>query len=217
MQRLALRTAQEDDFTTLFEPLLGLMEKHSMDFHATFRHLTNFRPSWLSSRNKPDTEGIDPMDTFLKGLLIGGAQVSDSSSVDITEATKDWLEWLDRYAARTNDKAEEEAWSETDWESARMTEGKRSNPRFVLRQWVLEELIKSLTDDATAISNGTRTVHDASAGRDALNKVLRMCTSPFDDWGAENRELETAEQRDERRLCGTGPKKLLGFQCSCSS
>ena len=48
-----------------------------------------------------------------------------------------------------------------------------------------------------------------------------MACAPFEPWGAEgentpNEELEP-EVREERRYCGMGEKRLLGFQCSCSS
>ena len=48
-----------------------------------------------------------------------------------------------------------------------------------------------------------------------------MATNPFEPWGAEGdprpvNELEE-EEREERRVCGLGANKMLGFQCSCSS
>jgi len=48
-----------------------------------------------------------------------------------------------------------------------------------------------------------------------------MSTNPFEKWGLEDdsrtdEELDE-ESREERRYCGMGPKKFLGFQCSCSS
>ena len=48
-----------------------------------------------------------------------------------------------------------------------------------------------------------------------------MASNPFEAWGAEfedtpEEELEK-EEREERRFCGLGEKKMLGFQCSCSS
>ena len=47
----------------------------------------------------------------------------------------------------------------------------------------------------------------------------QMACNPFEPWGAEgdgDGELSN-EEREERRYCGLGEKKMLGFQCSCSS
>jgi len=48
-----------------------------------------------------------------------------------------------------------------------------------------------------------------------------MASNPFDPWGAEDNtgpedELDH-EVLEERRYCGLGSKRFLGFQCSCSS
>lgn len=48
-----------------------------------------------------------------------------------------------------------------------------------------------------------------------------MAVNPFEAWGAEGegRALDelSAEEKEERRFCGLGPTKFIGFQCSCSS
>ncbi len=65
---------------------------------------------------------------------------------------------------------------------------KRVNPKFVLRQWVLEQVIKDVEEGNTEM----------------LAQVLAMSQDPCRDWG------DTA-------LCGIGDQSMLGFQCSCSS
>jgi hypothetical protein len=46
-----------------------------------------------------------------------------------------------------------------------------------------------------------------------------MATNPFEPWGNEDGQEEDIdeEMKEERRYCGFGDKKMLGFQCSCSS
>lgn len=48
-----------------------------------------------------------------------------------------------------------------------------------------------------------------------------MACNPFEPWGAEDEETPeeelSKEEKEERRYCGLGEKKMLGFQCSCSS
>jgi hypothetical protein len=51
-----------------------------------------------------------------------------------------------------------------------------------------------------------------------------MASSPFERYGAEEEEVRDStscpvdkEIAEERRFCGMGETKMLGFQCSCSS
>jgi len=48
-----------------------------------------------------------------------------------------------------------------------------------------------------------------------------MACNPYEPWGAEDDQGVEAnlekEEQEERRYCGLGEKKMLGFQCSCSS
>ncbi|KAH7341292.1 UPF0061-domain-containing protein [Rhizoctonia solani] len=114
------------------------------------------------------------------------------------------LAWLEKFAVRIAEDQETAGWNLDEREASM----KSVNPRFVLRQWVLEEVIESVDKDNVA-------------GRAVLMKTLEMATNPFKSWGAEDDtrpegEL-TEEERAERRFCGVGNRKFLGFQCSCSS
>ena len=47
-----------------------------------------------------------------------------------------------------------------------------------------------------------------------------MACKPYEPWGAETQEDDSgldAELKEERRYCSMGERRLLGFQCSCSS
>jgi len=94
-------------------------------------------------------------------------------------------------------------------DAERAKAAKAVNPRFVLRQWLLEEVIAKVE-------------RDVDSGKRVLAKVLQMAAHPFKPWGAEDSydkddTVLDAEEREERRYCGMGEKKMLGFQCSCSS
>ncbi len=151
------------------------MERHELDFHSTFRTLVSFSPS-----------------SFLAGLAVGDADYRDkvvslmlphlptstaSSSVAPTQIDpemqkREIVEWLEVYARRALD--EKQHWlapSPNDvnsdiWEKARSDSMKYANPRFVLRQWVLEEVIK-------------RCGEDSIAGRRILAKVMEVRNRPF--------------------------------------
>lgn len=95
----------------------------------------------------------------------------------ITEAMKDFIPYFQNYCERVSSEEEKTAWTEshveTDvkgvalegegWEDKRQVEMLRVNPKFILRQWVLEELISKLE------STGTDRIEE---GRRELARVL---------------------------------------------
>ncbi|TDL16557.1 UPF0061-domain-containing protein [Rickenella mellea] len=192
-KRLALRTKGPDDNSKIVQPLLDLMERHKLDFHSTFRRLCFFHPNLLSSESNSSA-----LQKYIATL------VGANPDTDTEQAAKDWLTWLDTYASRIE--SERASWPGGD--SEREKAGKSVNPRFVLRQWVLEETIK-------------RVQTDAESGKRVLAKVHEMAVNPYEPWGAEGDETADAlldpEVKEEKRMCGLGAKRFLGFQCSCSS
>jgi uncharacterized protein YdiU (UPF0061 family) len=79
------------------------------------------------------------------------------------EASTEWKKWLEKYAARIE--SEKNEWvsvsSDGDWEAQREKDARLANPRFVLRQWVLEEVIAKVEADA-------------QNGRHVLAKVMQV-------------------------------------------
>ncbi|KAF8529904.1 hypothetical protein JB92DRAFT_2695654 [Gautieria morchelliformis] len=192
-KRLALRRELDSDSSGLIHPLLKLLEVHQLDYHSTFRTLCSFRPSFSAAELESFATRLTP-----ESLV---------TSTDARErAKKDWVEWLETYKKRINE--EQDDWNgQENWMVIRQQEGYKANPRFVLRQWVLEEVIKKVEENHVS-------------GKRILAKVLEMASNPFEPWGAENNagpEAFDEEIREEQRYCGMGPSKLLGFQCSCSS
>ncbi|KAJ7727308.1 hypothetical protein DFH07DRAFT_871592 [Mycena maculata] len=211
-KRLALRTAEPTDETTLVRPLLDLMATHKLDFHGTFRALTAFRPGVLlenaNSASESTKSDASDLDALLELLL---AQAPDTARLDRARAMEDWRAWLDVYARRIEREGGEWASGEGvgEMDAQRTRAARAANPRFVLRQWVLQEVIAVVEKDT-------------ARGRRVLAKVLHMACNPFEPWGGEDTigdgdgELD-AEEREERRFCGFGDTRMLGFQCSCSS
>ncbi|KDQ24885.1 hypothetical protein PLEOSDRAFT_1113988 [Pleurotus ostreatus PC15] len=223
-KRLALRRGTPRDDSQLFKPLLKIMQDHRLDFHSTFRKLCFFRPSMLGSEssdaankavdatnNQPPSShtGLPPLQAFITDLL---TLTPEAQIMDHGQATSDWLKWLEVYSTRIE--SEREEWvphgeeTEFDYDVSREKAAKATNPRFVLRQWVLEEVISKCEKDSTS-------------GKRILAKVMHMASNPFESWGAEDddrTEIDLdAEEREERRYCGMGERRYLGFQCSCSS
>ena len=125
------------------------MEDHRLDFHGTFRRLCFFKPSIASSEER--------LKAFIESLLTLSSQ---TERLDRIRAHSDWAEWLRKYAARIE--SERDHWDgESDVDAAREREAKGANPRFVLRQWLLEEVIKKVEVDA-------------ESGKRVLGKVLHV-------------------------------------------
>jgi len=204
-KRLALRLRVDDDQSEIFQPLLDMMERQRLDFHGTFRTLSGFqRGMVLRDDSERGEEQSGALEALIGSLLRG---TPEPDQLDHARATEEWMEWLSKYADRIDRDAVEWA-TEPDYDVARKKAARDANPRFVLRQWLLEEVIKKVETDSTT---GTR----------VLAKVLEMACSPFEPWGAEGDDTPEdqldPEIREERRYCGMGEKRLLGFQCSCSS
>ncbi|KAJ3744185.1 hypothetical protein DFH05DRAFT_1158991 [Lentinula detonsa] len=205
-KRLGLRRSLPSDESQLIRPLLDMMENHRLDFHRTFRLLSFFNPS------AADNHGVSIIQQ-----LLGNISPTDLQMVNMDSAKKDWEEWIDKFKERIED--DQISWKNDagvvaeleDLYAMRMKEAKEANPRFVLRQWVLEEIIKHVENDQ-------------DKGKRQLAKVMHMACNPFEEWGAEVAEMKedgdeelSAEEREERRYCGVGDGSMLGFQCSCSS
>jgi len=136
-KRLGLRQQKKTDQREIVQPLLDMMETQRLDFHGTFRRIAFFRPGMRDNSEK--------METFVKGILSG---TPDPDRMDYREAANEWLDWLDQYSARIESERQGKEWAGVaDFDSARQDAATSANPRFVLRQWVLEELIKKVEGD----------------------------------------------------------------------
>lgn len=130
------------------------MGDHRLDFHSTFRRLAYFRPAMAQS-----VQGDNPtLDEFVQSLL---ELTPEPQMMDTFKAKADWKAWLKTYAARIE--SERSEWEgEGDVDVARERASRAANPRFVLRQWVLEEVIKKVEEDM-------------DSGKRVLAKVLQVC------------------------------------------
>ena len=142
------------------------MESHQLDFHSTFRTLSTFKPSLLAqtqaqdSRPNPTESPVSmALHQFITNIL---SATPEPQRLDHGAATGEWLSWLEHYATRIKD--EEAEWitaSTSDIDTQREQEMKNVNPRFVLRQWVLEEVIGKVE-------------RDSDSGKRVLAKVMHV-------------------------------------------
>ena len=129
------------------------MEEHSLDFHSTFRRLSAFRPGYI--------QGDDEKFNALISRLL--ESTPHPEKLDSVKASADFKAWLIKYSGRISEERKE--WgsqSQEEIDALRKKEMDGVNPRFVLRQWVLEEVIAKVEKDAMS-------------GRRILAKVLEVC------------------------------------------
>ncbi|GAA6055855.1 hypothetical protein JCM3770_001522 [Rhodotorula araucariae] len=186
--RLGFTTTADGDFD-LFSRWLDLLSTHELDFSNAHRLLAQFVST---------TDASFP--AFLDALL-------PAASSSASTARDDLVAFFTTYDARLASEGAAAA-------ATRRARLERANPRFTLRQWVLEETIAKLSAASTR-----------AEGRAQLERVLDMATRPFEPYGEAHvgDEIEdgetcpTLDEQERRRLCAVGPKDMRGFQCSCSS
>lgn len=143
-KRLGFRRQNSKDQSQFFQPLLDMMETQHLDFHITFRNLMDFDPVWDVAASEADA----PIQAFIERLL---KATPDTGSLKKEEAVSQWRDWLKACAERINSEITEGLWGTAEKaKEERREEMRLSNPRFVLRQWLLEEVIKKVERDSTS-------------------------------------------------------------------
>lgn len=110
---------------------------------------------------------------------------------EVESAKRGWKSWLAAYAKRASFKAEQEVHTDSQasgdvrdtanghkqgvqgWETNRKAEMQSVNPRFVLRQWVLEETIAKMEEALGRDGDREEVFREA---RKRLDKVLQVST-----------------------------------------
>jgi serine/tyrosine/threonine adenylyltransferase len=163
-----------------FSDVLSLLEDISCDFNHFFYRLGSTPIFSLNTKDEYSraAEHILPADT-------------DNVKEQSIDNLASWLETIYR------PRLEKEGSTNDSQRRSRMN---KVNPKFVLRQWILEEVIKNTkSEKGVGVKNN-----------EMLDMVLKMSLEPFqEEWGGDKGE--------EERLCGDVPKIDRGFQCSCSS
>lgn len=143
-QRFGLKTEQQYDQRDIKYDFLNYLQVHDLDFHTAFRGLCEFSPTKASSESG---------DKYIKGFVphwVRSAVDKSASDDSLKLAEEDFVRWFGIYAKRANLEDEKSAWGSTDdWESARASDMRKRNPTFVLRQWILEELLGKMEEALT--------------------------------------------------------------------
>jgi uncharacterized protein YdiU (UPF0061 family) len=178
--RLGLKEHKPSDFETLFSELLDTMEALELDFNQFFRKLSNFKVTDLETPEQRKAAA---------GVFFHAEGVTGLSANEDTARTR-ISSWLEKWVTRVY-----EDWGPTGEDEARQSAMKKVNPKFIPKNWVLDELIKRV---------------EKSGEREILGRVVNMALNPFEEhWGGDAAE--------EERFCGDVPKFDRAMQCSCSS
>lgn len=191
-KRLGLTEFHGDqDHNDIFQGLLDVLEECAVDFNQFFRTLGSFR---LFDKGGANANSVDMSETsslrnaaataFLPKEL--GPAATGFVKPDVSKRLL--ADWLVKYRARL------EAEGSTD-DDARKLRMDAVNPKFVLKNWVVDEVIKRVQQDFDL---------------EILKQVLEMSVNPFEDtWGF--------DPVDEMRFTGEVPSNLRDQMCSCSS
>lgn len=188
-RRLGLEKEEDDEKSALLDPLLDTLE--DLDFTITLRNLVDF-PRILEEHSGNTASAVE---AFLP-TWYDETRVLQYLRSDKRQQAK---EWLTKYAERILRDTENES---AGWGQKRSSAMKGTNPRFVLRNWVGEEVIQRLEQkDDTQF----------------LARVLDMCTHPYRSWGSDEMSGGDEEvRREQERLCELG-EPLARNMPSCSS
>jgi len=161
LQRFGLKTYKQSDNRDVIYDYLTLLHSHGVDFHASLRLLSSFDPT---------KAGEGKYARVFAANFIGECTINLPAD-QVDKAIDEVEGWLSVYAGRVTEDEEVQAWTAADgesgadggWVAARKAAMEGVNPRFVLRQWVLEELIAQL--EATGVEG-------IDEGRAKLGRVL---------------------------------------------
>ncbi|CAJ0746523.1 9277_t:CDS:10 [Entrophospora sp. SA101] len=190
-KKLGFNTMESDDLDNIITPLLNLLSAHSIDYHHFFYSLSSF--SILNFSSSVSGDGSLP-ENIIKTLLTQKTQ-KEVNSKEKEMILKDFQGWfLESYLKRL---IKENQNFDESLERNRIMAMKQTNPKFVLRNWVLDEVIK-------------RVERNNDVGVDVLKRVLKMCQEPFNEtWCSDDDSVNNEEiLKEEARFCGIVPEAI---------
>ncbi|KAG5360029.1 UPF0061 protein [Yarrowia sp. C11] len=182
-KRYGLLEQRESDFDELMTPTLNMLEDSALDYHRFFRHLGDlpFFTGENAAKSEPADFAPDVEQFISPEKNINAIKTPSQTRTELAQFLADFKK---RLAAENN----------TD-DAARKARSREINPKFVLRSWVMQEVVE-----------------DAHKGDyDKLERVLNMALHPFQETWDEDWDDE------EARFCGHVPKYCDSIQQTCSS
>lgn len=129
-KRFGLPSYRDEDDRAIVKDFQYLLHGYDIDFGAALRQLSFFR-----------TSKVDDNEYLKNQAKLWIKQATNDLHQDMVSRTEEGIvNWLKVYAKRVND--EKDSFNEDE----RLRDMQKANPRFVLRQWVLEDTIKKMED-----------------------------------------------------------------------
>lgn len=178
--RLGLKTFKESDFEDLYSELLDTMETLELDFNQFFRKLSSLKIETLETEEGREEQAAV---FFHHEGVTGLGNTEDAARTRVAA-------WLQRWSTRVY-----EDWGPTGSDEERTIAMKKVNPKFVPKNWVLDELIQRV---------------EKGGEREILKGVMEMALNPFEEEWA-------FDEGEAARFCGDVPRENRAMQCSCSS
>ncbi|KYK55775.1 hypothetical protein DCS_07739 [Drechmeria coniospora] len=193
--RLGLRHFKESDFEALFSSALDTMQALELDFNHFFRRLSGLRLAEIATPEAREEKSC-----------IFFHREGPPKDIGEVEARRQLASWLEKWHARVT-----EDWSDggdglsTARDGERIRAMESVNPNFVLRGWILDEVIRRVEKDGE---------------RDVLHRILHMALNPFEaEWDSKifDNCVWKGDAEEEKRWVGDVPRTERAMQCSCSS
>ncbi|KAL5612127.1 hypothetical protein BROUX41_000328 [Berkeleyomyces rouxiae] len=194
LRRLGLRDSYADaDIASFLPDLLDALAACRLDFHRFFRTLSCTPRAALGGEGAANDNAVPVAPETASRVFGVAADVSPDARAQLAK----WLtQWRSRAAVE---------WPTEVDDAERQTAMKKVNPKFVLRSWVLAEIIERVQKN-----NDT----------DVLRRALHMALNPFaDEWTGRtfDGELYHGDEAEEKRWTDSVPETKASMQCSCSS
>ncbi|KAJ9073619.1 hypothetical protein DSO57_1014396 [Entomophthora muscae] len=187
---------KETDKEQILNPLLKLLEVCHLDYHIFFRSLGEI--SNYIIEQKSEITSTHPAAAMLIAKIFPGPNSLSYSqeALSLASTHSDWISWLKNYAIRLAEDNSE------DVPSKKMS---KANPRFVLRNWIAQEVISAL--------------QETPSNRAPLQEVYDFVVSfPFaDDEQIDWASYPHLSKESASRYASKVPPQADGIKCSCSS
>lgn len=196
--KLGLTREESEEKSNLFDPLLDTLE--SLDFTITWRHLINFSPLLEEQLKANPSSQDEAIKATVDGFLPTWYDETRVLEYLKPEKRQQAGAWLTKYAQRLLRDVEASG-DGAGWGVKRRDSMAQHCPKFVLRNWVGQEVIERLEQkDDTQF----------------LARVLDMCLNPYKEWGQPEAGKSEEVLAEEKRLCELG-EPLGRNMPSCSS
>nr|KAJ3421204.1 hypothetical protein HK105_004239 [Polyrhizophydium stewartii] len=203
-KKLGFMTTQPTDMSTIYQPLLRLMDDAKVDYTHFFRSLSKTTVvderlsddaflAWLRISEKKPSEWSHVPEAWEADPPGAAAAAGASTDAPSPKSLKDrFQDWFAAYRERLASELPSESMLDAAYDAMRQTRMLAANPKYVLRNHLVQNVIDEVSRDKDS---------------NAVDRYLAVLQDPFSEG--------TPEQDAE--FGGIVPPSMRGLKCSCSS